>query len=72
MMEQIVWDKGGRFHILSKSMGNIGWRRYTEDIISKEVLDIQAEYNVADAGPLTTENWAKGLTIKLLKITHGQ
>ena len=43
-----------------------------EGMISKEVLGIQAEFTAVGAGSMTTSNWAKGLTIKLLEITHGQ
>ena len=41
-------------------------------MLSKEVLETQAEFTEVGAGPMTTVNWAKGLTIKLLKITHCQ
>ena len=41
-------------------------------MISKEVLEIQAEFTAVGVGSMTTDNWANGLTIKLLKITHGQ
>ena len=53
-------------------MDHIGWRRYTEGMISKEVLEIQAEFTVVGKGSITTSNWEKGLAIKLLEITHGQ
>ena len=43
-----------------------------EGMISKEVLGIQAEFTAVGAGSMTTSNWAKGLAIKLLEITHGQ
>ena len=71
-MSQIAWDEGIKFWKLAKSMDKIGWRRYMEGMISKEVLGIQAEFTAVGAGSMTTSNWAKGLTIKLLEITHGQ
>jgi hypothetical protein len=71
-MSQIAWDEGIKFRKLAKSMDKIGWRRYMEGMISKEVLGIQAEFTTVGAGSMTTSNWAKGLTIKLLEITHGQ
>ena len=71
-MSQIAWDESSKFRKLAKSMDQIGWRRYTEGIISKEVLEIQAEFAAVGAGSVTTDNWAKGLTKKLLEITHGQ
>ena len=42
-MEHIVWDKGSRFYKLGQSMDKIGWRWYTEVMISSEALAIQAE-----------------------------
>ena len=53
-------------------MDQIGWRRYTEGIISKEVLEIQAEYTAVGTGPIAIDNWAKGMTINLLEIIHSQ
>ena len=41
-------------------------------MISKEISEIQAEYTEVGTGPMTTDNWEKGLTIKLLEMTHGQ
>ena len=43
-----------------------------ESMISKEVLEIQAEFTAMGIGSMTTDNWAKEPTIKLLEITHGQ
>ena len=43
-----------------------------EGMISKEVLGIQAEFTAVGEGSMTTNNWAKGLAIKLLETTHGQ
>ena len=53
-------------------MDQIGWRRYTEGMIFKEVLEIQAEFTAVGAESMATSNWAKGLAIKLLEITHDQ
>ena len=71
-MSQIVWDESSQFRRHAKSIDQIGWRRYTEGMISKEVLEIQAGFTTVGAGSMTTVNWAKGLTIKLLEITHCQ
>ena len=37
-MGKIAWGEGNKFLKLAKSMGQIGWRRYMEGMISKEVL----------------------------------
>ena len=71
-MGQIAWGEGNKLRKLAKSMDQIGWRRYMEGMISKEVLGIQVEFTVMGAGSMTTINWAKGLAIKLLEITHSQ
>ena len=71
-MSQIAWGESSKFRRLAKSMDQIGWRRYMEGMISKEILEIQAEFTAVGTGSMTTVNWAKGLTIKLLEITHGQ
>ena len=70
-MEQIVWGESSKFRRLARSIDKIGWRRYMEGVISKEVLDIQADYTGVCTGSMNTENWVKGLTVKLLEITHG-
>ena len=53
-------------------MDKIGWRRYMEGMILSEALVIQAECVDLGGCSLSLENWAKGLTIKLLEATHGQ
>ena len=71
-MSQIVWVESSKCCRLAKSMDQICWRRYTEGMISKEVLEVQAEFSVIGTESMTTDNWAKGPTIKLLEITHCQ
>jgi hypothetical protein len=71
-MSQMVWGESSKFCELTKSMDKIGWRRYMEGMISKEVSGVQAEFNAVGTGSMTTDNWVKGPTIKLLKITHCQ
>ena len=66
-MSQIVWGKRSNLRRLAKSMDKIGWRRYTEGMISTEVLEIQTEFTAVGAGSVTTANWAKGLTIESSK-----
>ena len=55
-MCQIAWGEGNKFWKLGKSMDHIVWRRYTEGMISKEVLVTQAEYTAVGAGSMTTSN----------------
>ena len=71
-MSQMTWDESSMFHRLAKLTDQIGWRRYMEDMISKKVLGIRAEFTAVGAGLMTTVIWAKRLTIILFKITHCQ
>ena len=66
-MGQIAWGESNKFWKLAKSMDQIGWRTYMEDMISKEVLEIQAKFTAVGAGSMTTSNLAKGLAINSLK-----
>ena len=68
----IVGVEGNKFRKLAKSTDQIGWKRYTEGMISKGVLEIQAEFTVVGTGSMIISNWAKGLTIKLLGIINSQ
>lgn len=43
-----------------------------EGIVSKEVLIIQAECMELGGCTLSLDDWTKGLTVKLLEVTHGQ
>jgi hypothetical protein len=43
-----------------------------EGIVSKEVLIIQAECVELGGCTLPLDDWTKGLTVKLLEVTHGQ
>ena len=52
--EQIVWGEGDEFYRLAKLMDKSGWRRYTKGMISREVFDIQAEYDRVGEGSMTT------------------
>ena len=71
-MDHIVWDKGWRFYKIGQSIDKIGWRRYTEGIISSEALVIQTECVDLGGWSLSLDNWAKGLAINLLEATHGK
>ena len=55
-MGQIAWGEGNTFRKLAKSMDKIGWRRYMEGMISKEVLEIQADFTSVGARTMTTIN----------------
>ena len=43
-----------------------------EGMITKEILPLQEDYIALGTGKLTINQWAQGLVIKLLEVTHGQ
>ena len=43
-----------------------------EGMVSKEVVKILSDWVDIGGSSLTTDNWTKGLTVKLLEVTHGQ
>ena len=71
-MENVVRNNGARFQKLGKSMDVIGWRRFMEGMVSKEAVQIQSEWVGIGGSFLSADNWTKGLTVKLLEVTHGQ
>ena len=71
-MEDIIWGMGPGFREMGRSQDKIGWRRFMEGMISKEIIPIQADYVEIGACKLTLEAWSQGLVTKLLEATHGQ
>ena len=60
------------FSRLAASMDMIGWRRFMEGMISKEIIGIQTEYYDIQGGKYTPTVWCQQLVVKLLEISHGQ
>jgi hypothetical protein len=71
-MESICEGLGPRFQRLAKEQDAIGWRRFMEGMISKEMRAIQYEFYHTLGSRLSSTRWAKGLILKLLETTHGQ
>ena len=57
---------------MAVSQDSIGWRRFMEGMISKEMIEIQREHCSLDDIEITADQWAQGLITKLMEITHGQ
>ena len=57
---------------MADSQDLIGWRRFMEGMISKEMVEIQRQFCEMVETRITAEQWAQGLITKLLEITHGQ
>ena len=56
----------------ARSQDRIGWRRFMEGMVSKEVLSIQRDYAGREPRAREAHSWIKGLILKLLETTHGQ
>ena len=72
LMEEIARSVGARYLALGASQDAIGWRRFMEGMISKEVVAIQAAHLAGGAFRVSLATWARGLVTKLLETTHGQ
>ena len=71
-MEALVWGKGAGFCEMGRLQDAIGWRRFMEGMISKEIIPIQSDYVEMGGSTLTIDQWVQGLVVKLLEVTHGQ
>ena len=71
-MSDIVRDEDRGVRAMGRSQDMIGWRRFMEGMISKEILPLQGEHIDAGGCNLTIDVWAQGLVTKLLEATHGQ
>jgi hypothetical protein len=61
-----------RFQQLAISQDAIGWRRFMEGMICREIRQIQQTYAGLQGMRLSGREWGKGLVTKLLEVTHGQ
>jgi len=58
---------------LGQSQDEIGWTRFLEGMVSKELLRLQTSYIAKRRRPvLTAHRWIVGLITRLLEIAHGQ
>ena len=71
-MRQITCSMSQAYRRLASSQDEIGWRRFMEGMISKEMLSIQQRHLILTGSTWTIAAWAKGLVVKLLETTHGQ
>jgi hypothetical protein len=61
-----------QYRRLAASVDCIGWRRFMEGMISRELVELQKYALIESESRMSVDTWAKGLVIKLLEITHGQ
>jgi hypothetical protein len=61
-----------RYRVMARAQDEIGWRRFFEGMICKEIGWIQRMHVGLQASRLSAEKWGVGLVTKLLEVTHGQ
>ncbi len=57
---------------MALSQDKIGWRRFLEGMILKEITNIQQQYYTVNRSRMSLKKWCSGLITRLLEITHGQ
>ena len=71
-MSTITYSMNPIYRRFAASQDAIGWQRFMEGMISKEMLDIQQRQITLSGSSWSLTAWAKGLVVKLLETTHGQ
>ena len=71
-MKDIYSNRNHRLYLLAQSQDHIGWRRFMEGMISKEITCIQKSYLALSSYHISIKKWTTGLITKLLEVTHGQ
>ena len=73
-MEEICEENhyGQRYREITRAQDAIGWQRFTEGVICKEIGLIQRMHTGLQASRLSAKKWGVGLVTKLLEVTHGQ
>lgn len=71
-MGEICHGMHERYQRLARSQDKIGWRRFMEGMISKEIVPLQKNYLILSGSHWSVERWTIGLVTKLLEVTHGQ
>ena len=71
-MEEAISEAPPRFRPMALSQDKIGWRRFLEGMISKEITNIQQQYYAVNGSRMSLKKWCSGLITRLLEITHGQ
>ncbi len=61
-----------RFQAFGQSQDVIGWRRFLEGMISKEIVVLQRQFYAVNGSRMSVDKWSSGLITQLLQITHGQ
>ena len=60
-MKDIVGNRTNRLYPLAQSQDLIGWRRFMEGMISKEITGIQKSYLEISSYHISIKRWTTGL-----------
>jgi hypothetical protein len=73
-MEEICSNQGynGQYQQMAKAQDGIGWRRFMEGMVCKEIRAIQTTYTALSGSRMSAERWTEELITKLSEVTHGQ
>jgi hypothetical protein len=72
-MYDICHNKSPQFQRMARSQDKIGWRRFMEGIVWKEIFNVHySTLHDSEEDMPEPSLWTKGLVIKLLEVTHGQ
>jgi hypothetical protein len=71
-MEEVAREAPHRFRTMGLSQDRIGWRRFLEGMISKEITVIQRLFYALNRSHLSLKKWFSRLITGLMEITHGQ
>ncbi len=73
MMEEAISEAPPRFRPMALSQNKIGWRRFLEGMISKEITSIQQQYYAVNGSRMSLKKWCSGsITRMRQEIMHGQ
>jgi hypothetical protein len=70
-MDETLQEVPGRLNAMGQSQDKVGWRRFLEGMILKEITGIQQQYYALNGSKMSLEKWSSGLITRLLEITHG-
>ncbi len=71
-MASAMRDDPPQFQAFGQLQDVIGWRRFLEGMISKEIVVLQQQFYAVNGSWLSLDKWSSGLITQLLEITLGQ
>jgi hypothetical protein len=74
LMEEICIKNGydERNIVMARAQYLIGWRRFMEGMVCKEIRAIQRTHSSVTGLRCNSERWGRELVTHLLEVTHGQ